>query len=114
MRIVSDINGLERVAGPDTEVLTFEESRYPARWARNLRLFKASLGADYLIIHFQLSEIVFFGVLLFLIPFHHCRLVTLDFFVEKPKSWQLPPVRWALGRVHKLLVYFRDSSRYQA
>jgi glycosyltransferase involved in cell wall biosynthesis len=114
MRIVSDIHGLERVAGPGTEVLTFSERDHPGRWGRNFRLLKAALRAGYLIIHFSLHEIVFFSVLLFLIPFQRCRLVTLDFFVVNPKPWQRPPVRWALGRVHKLLVYFRDTSRFEA
>ncbi len=43
----------------------------------------------------------------------NCRLVTLDFFVVRPPKWQLPVIRWALGRVYKLLVYFRDSASFE-
>jgi glycosyltransferase involved in cell wall biosynthesis len=111
---VSDIHGLERVAAPGTEVLTFSSRTYPGRWGRNFRLLKAALRADFLIIHFSLNEILFFGVLLFLLPFQRCRLITLDFFVVNPKPWQRPAVRWALGRIHKLLVYFRDSARFES
>jgi glycosyltransferase involved in cell wall biosynthesis len=111
MRIVSDIHGLERVAAPGVEVVTFSEQTHPDRWGRNFRLFKASTHADYLIIHFSLAEAVFFGAAL--LPFRRCRLVTLDFFVVNPKVWQRPAVLWALGRIHKLLVYFRDSARFE-
>jgi glycosyltransferase involved in cell wall biosynthesis len=114
MRIVSDIHGMERVAAPGTEVLTFSGRTHPGTWGRNFRLLRAALHADYLIIHFSLHEVFFFAALLFLIPFQRCRLVTLDFFVVNPKPWQRPPVLWALGRIHKLLVYFRDSARFEA
>jgi glycosyltransferase involved in cell wall biosynthesis len=112
MRIATDIHGLERVAAPGTVILDFPARTYPGRWGRNLRLLKAALSADYLVIHFSLNEVVFFSVLLFLVPFQRCRLVTLDFFVVNPKPWQRPLVRWALGRIHKLLVYFRDFARF--
>jgi glycosyltransferase involved in cell wall biosynthesis len=114
MRITTDIHGLERVAAPGTVIRGFPAQTRPGRWGRNFRLLKAALSSDYLVINFSLYEVTFFSVFLFLIPFHQCRLVTLDFFVVNPKPWQRPLVRWALGRIHKLLVYFRDNARFQA
>ena len=113
MRVVSDIHGLERVAGPDTHVQVFSQQGSPKRWPRNFALFRAALTADYLVIHFSLIEVVFFAVALFLLPVGHCRLVTLDFFVVRPRKWQLPVVRWTMRRVYRMLVYFRDSERFE-
>lgn len=109
MRVVSDIHGLERAAGPDTEVVVFSHQSCPNRWKRNVSLRRAARSADYLVIQFSLIEVVFFAALLG----RRCRLVTLDFFVVRPPRWQLPVVRWALGRVYKLLVYFRDSTSFE-
>ena len=112
MRIATDIQGIERVAPPGISVNSFSRENFPARWPRNLRLLKAALRADYLVIHFSLVEVLFFATLLFVIPFARCRLVTLDFFVLSP-AWLQPLVRWSLRRTYKMLVYFRDSSRFQ-
>lgn len=108
MRVVSDIDGLERAAGPGTEVVVFSHRYCPNRWKRNLTLLRSARPADYLVIQFSLVEVVFFAALS-----GHCRLVTLDFFVVRPPKWQVPVIRWALGRVYKLLVYFRDSTSFE-
>src|SRR5256885_7103375 len=113
MRIVSDIPGIERVAPSGISIRTFTLEGFPVRWARNVRLLKAAIHADYLVVHFSLLEVLFFTILLFVIPFQRCRLVTLDFFVLSPPAWLQPLVRWSLGRIYKMLVYFRDSSRFQ-
>jgi glycosyltransferase involved in cell wall biosynthesis len=109
MRMVSDIDGLERAAGPGARVVVCSHQSCPNRWKRNLRLLRAARSAEYLVIQFSLIEVVFFAALL-----GRCRLVTLDFFVVRPPKWQLPVIRWALGRVYKLLVYFRDSASFEA
>src|SRR5581483_11023911 len=83
------------------------------RWGRNFRLLRGALGADWLVINFSLPEVLFFTIWLYAIPFHRCRLATLDFFVVRPRSWMRPLVRWALRRIDLLLVYFRDSSKFQ-
>ena len=113
MRIVSDIQGIEGVAPPGTLVATFSRESFSSRWPRNFRLLNAAIHADYLVIHFSLPEVLFFAVLLFLIPLQRCRLVTLDFFVLSPPAWLQPLVRWSLAHTYKMLVYFRDSSRFQ-
>jgi len=113
VRIVSSIQGLERVAASGTTVITCSARTFPNRWLRNLRLFRYALGAECLIIDFALPEVIFFTALLFLIPFHKCRLYTLDFFVIRPKRWQLPIVKWSLRRIDKMLVYFRDSTQFE-
>jgi glycosyltransferase involved in cell wall biosynthesis len=113
MRIVTDIDGLERVAPPGTFVTAFSAQSFPARWNRNLHLLKAALRADYLIIHFSLVEVLCFTMVLFVIPFQRCRLVTLDFFVIEPPRRLRPLVCWSLSRIDQMLVYFRDSSRFE-
>lgn len=113
MRIATDIDGLERVAPRDISITAFPAEKFAARWKRNLHLLKAAFAADYLIIHFSLIEVLFFATLLFIVPFHRCRLVTLDFFVIAPPAWLRPIVRWSLSRIDKMLVYFRDSSAFE-
>lgn len=113
MRIATDIDGLERVAPRDVSITAFHAEKFPIRWNRNLHLLKAAFAADYLIIHFSLVEVLFFATLLFIVPFHRCRLVTLDFFVIEPPAWLRPFVRWSLSRIDKMLVYFRDSSPFE-
>src|SRR5665213_375993 len=113
MHVVSNVPGLERVAGPGTDVTVFSHQSCPKRWARNFALLRAALRADYLVIEFSLLEVEFFAVLLFLIPAGHCRLVTLDFFVAPKRKWQLPATRWALRRIHRMLVYFRNSETFE-
>jgi glycosyltransferase involved in cell wall biosynthesis len=56
---------------------------------------------------------MFFTLFLCIIPFHRCRLTTLDFFIGQPKPWMLPLIRWSLGRVNRFLVYFKDSSIFE-
>jgi glycosyltransferase involved in cell wall biosynthesis len=113
MRIISDIHGLDRVAAYGTTILTVSSRTCSGRWPRNLRLLKSALTADYLIIHFGLPEVIFFAASLFLLPFHKCRLVTLDFFVPQPKRWQRSVIGWSLRRIEKMLVYFRDTGRFE-
>jgi glycosyltransferase involved in cell wall biosynthesis len=113
VRIVSDIHGLERAAVSGVEVTTFSREQYPNRWLRNLRLLRRALGADYLVIHFSFLEVLLFNAILLVIPFQRCRVMTLDFFVSVPKPSLMPFIRFALDRTALLLVYFRDSSRFQ-
>ena len=113
MRIATDIDGLERVAPRDVSITTFPAEKFPSRWNRNLRLLKVAFTADYLIIHFSLVEVLFFTVSLFIVPFHRCRLVTLDFFVIAPPAWLRSFVRWSLSRIDEMLVYFRDGSPFE-
>jgi glycosyltransferase involved in cell wall biosynthesis len=112
-RVISDIQGLGRVAAPGCGVVVVSQEVCGNRWLRNMKLLRSAIFADYLVVHFALPEVVFFSLLLFLIPFGRCRLVTLDFFVVRPASWQLPLVRWSLRRIETLLVYFRDSARFE-
>lgn len=113
MRVISDIHGLERVAPAGVTVVTCTEQACPQRWKRNLQLLKAALKSDFLVIHFSLPEVLFFTVLLFVIPLQRCRVVTLDFFVVAPKWYLQGLVRWSLRRVDRMLVYFYDSKRFQ-
>ncbi len=110
MRIATDIQGLERVAPSDLVVTSLPASQVPARWKRDLLLLLAALRSRHLVIHFSLPEVVFFSVILFLVPFNRCRITTLDFFAGDIRPWLKPAARWALGRVARFLVYFKDSS----
>jgi|SRR5581483_8664062 len=114
MRITTNIHGLERVAPPGTKVRAFPREQFPATLDRNLRILGSALGSDHLILHFSLWDVLFFSVALFLIPFHHCKLTTLDFFVGDPSPARLPLLRWSVNRVDRLLVYFRDCSVFEA
>ncbi len=113
MRIATDISGLERVVPPHVSVTAYSAESVPNRWKRNLALLLAALRSDHLVIHFMLPEVMFFATFLFLIPFHSCRLTTLDFFIGEPAPSLLPFVRWSLRRVTRFLVYFRDSSMFE-
>jgi glycosyltransferase involved in cell wall biosynthesis len=121
LNIVTEIPALPRVAPPGSRVVCFPPDRGSARswnrWLRNLRLLRASLRADYLVIHFSVPEVVFFCSLLALLPGARCRVVTLDLFVEKlfsrKRSPCTPLLLWALRRVHRFLVYFRDTRLFE-
>lgn len=113
MKITTDIHGLARVAPPGTIVAEYSASNCPSRWKRNFRLLGSALGSDHLAIHFDLTEVFFFTFLLWLIPFHHCKLTTLDFFIGEPKGLRRALLRRALSRIDRLLVYFKDSAAFE-
>jgi glycosyltransferase involved in cell wall biosynthesis len=113
MKIVSDIHGLDRVAPPGDIVTVFSAEITPGRWKRVWRLLRASLSADYLVIHFSLYEVLLLTTALSLVPGCRCRLVSLDFFAINPPAWLLPWVRWCFQRTAVMLVYFKDSRRFE-
>jgi glycosyltransferase involved in cell wall biosynthesis len=111
--ITSDIHGLERVAGPDTQVRVFSSTSYPGKWIRRLRLLLSAWRSDHLVVHFSLPDVLFFTALLRILPGHHCRLTTLDFFVGDLTGTRRHVIRWSLRRVHRFLVYFKDSAVFE-
>ncbi|BDC53185.1 hypothetical protein F183_A55000 (plasmid) [Bryobacterales bacterium F-183] len=112
IRIASELDGLERLAPPGVEARCLSSNQEPNRWKRNLRLLRMAYSSDHLLIHFHLVEVLFFVLALWVWPFHRCKLSTLDYFVIRvPKSAEWL-VNWAMRRVHKYLVYFRDSRRF--
>ncbi|HYU77779.1 MAG TPA: glycosyltransferase [Vicinamibacterales bacterium] len=113
MRITSDVHGLERVARSPDSVHAFSAVDYPGGWNRRLRLLFSALESDHLVLHFALPDVLLFSTLLTLLPFHRCRLTTLDFFVGELAGARLFAVRWALRRVHRCLVYFKDTSVFE-
>jgi glycosyltransferase involved in cell wall biosynthesis len=113
LRIATDIYGLERVAPAGTVVRNFSAERYPSAWKRRLRLLLAALASDHLVINFSLPDAIWFTAGLALVPFHRCRITTLDFFVGDPRGWRLKLAAWSLRRIDRLLVYFKDSSVFQ-
>jgi glycosyltransferase involved in cell wall biosynthesis len=94
-------------------VVTIPARHVPGRWKRNFLLLISAVRSQHLVIHFSLPEVIFFSVFLTLIPFHRCRITTLDFFAGEVRPWLLPPVRWSLKRVSRFLVYFRDSTVFE-
>lgn len=104
---------MERAAQPGDAIATYPAGRYPSTWRRRLLLLRACARSDYLVIHFHFSEILFFAAALALPPFRGCRIVTLDFFVGRLDGARLLPIRWALGRVHRFLVYFKNSAIFE-
>lgn len=113
LRIATDIHGLERVAPEGAVVHNFPASQYPSLWKRRIRLLLAARASDHLVIHFSLPDVIWFTAALALVPFHRCRLTTLDFFVGNPRGWRLKLARWSLRRVDRMLVYFKDSSVFE-
>jgi glycosyltransferase involved in cell wall biosynthesis len=113
LRIATDIHGLERVAPAGTVICNFSASRYPSAWERRFRLLRAALGSDHLVIDFSLPDAIWFRAALGLMPFHRCRITTLDFFVGDPRGWRLKLAGWTLRGIDRMLVYFKDSSVFQ-
>jgi len=105
---------VKRVAPPEVTVVAYPEKEVPSHWKRKFLLFISALRSDHLLIDFNFSDVALFSLGLFLFPFHRCRITTLDFFVRDPSEKTKPFVSWALSRVSRFLVYFRDSSRLQA
>jgi glycosyltransferase involved in cell wall biosynthesis len=58
---------------------------------------------------------MFFTVLLALIPFHRCRLTTLDFFIGSLERRGLRGalIGWSLRHTDRFLVYVKDSSMFE-
>ena len=110
MKVTTDIRGLARVTGPETEVFEFSSEQVPGRWKRNVLLLSSALRSQHLVIHFSLPEVMFFAIFLFLVPFNKCRITTLDLFVGDLPLWAMPFVRWCTNRVSRFLVYFRDTT----
>ena len=94
-------------------VRAFPAELYPAAWIRRFRLLGAALGADELVLHFSLPDITFFAIAFTLLPFHRCRMTTLDFFVGPLRGVRPLLIRWSLRHVHRFLVYFKDSRVFQ-
>ena len=113
LRITTDIHGLERVAPAGTVVHGFPASQYPSHWKRRVRLLLSALASDHLVIHFSLPDAIWFRAVLAMVPFHRCRITTLDFFVGDPRGWRLRLAAWSLRRIDRMLVYFKDSSVFQ-
>ena len=113
MRVATDITGLERVASPGDVIQAFPAAQYPSPLGRRLRLLKASLGADHLVLHFSLPDIIFFASVFAFLPFRRCRITTLDFFVGPLHGARLHLIRWSLRSVDRFLVYFKDSRPFE-
>src|SRR4051812_9456399 len=94
-------------------VRSFPPAAWPSRPKRLLRLFTSALVSDHLLVHFALSDVMLFTLMLALVPFHRCRLTTLDFFIGSPRQSRKPLIRWCLNHVDRLLVYFRDGSAFE-
>jgi glycosyltransferase involved in cell wall biosynthesis len=114
LRIVTDITGLDRVAGEAMKVRVYPSARYRREWTLRLRLLLAALRSDHLVFNFSSARMLFFVVALAIIPFHRCRLTTLDFFVGPLQGARLRLLRWSLRRVDRLLVHFKDSRIFQS
>ena len=94
-------------------IRSFPAAAWPNRPKRLLRLLAAALASDHLVVHFALSDVMFFALILAFVPFHRCRLTTLDFFIGSPRRSRKPLIRWCLNHVDRLLVYFRDARAFE-
>jgi len=94
-------------------VLVYRAPQPPSGWAQRLRLLRAAFRADHLVLEFSLPDVMFFAIALSLLPFHRCRITTVDFFVGVPRGLRFQLARWSLRRVDRFLVYFKDSRVFQ-
>jgi len=113
LRITTNISGLERVAADGVTIRAYLSEQWPNSIGRNLRILKAALQSDHLVLHFSLYEVMFFAVMLKITPFQQCRLTTLDFFIGDSRPLLLPLISLCLRRVDRFLVYFKDSSVFE-
>jgi glycosyltransferase involved in cell wall biosynthesis len=113
LRITTDIHGFERITVPGTIVRAFPAADWPNRPKRLFRLLMAAVSSDHLVVHFALADVMFLVTMLAVIPFHRCRLTTLDFFIGSPPVSRRPMIRWCLNRVDRMLVYFRDAGVFE-
>jgi glycosyltransferase involved in cell wall biosynthesis len=117
MRIVTDIEDLDREAPADVGVFVYGERSTPSRWLRLAKIYWRSWRCDYAVLHFDPPSALLLGLLLWATPFRHCRLVTLDLFVDE-NQWagrrmRASLYRFLLRRIHLFLVFVRDTSRHQ-
>lgn len=111
--IATDIEDLEHFAPLGTTVHSFSRRQYPSSLGKRLRLLRAALDSDHLVIDFSLPDVLWLTAALALLPFHRCRITTLDFFVGNQHGWRLKLTAWSLRRVDRFLVYFKNSSFFQ-
>jgi glycosyltransferase involved in cell wall biosynthesis len=105
---VTNVAIIEGVAPADVIVHAFAERRGMAHLWDNIRILFDALRADYVLLHFTLQDVIFFAVMLTLIPFHRCRLEMLDFFVVQKRRPLSYLIRWSIKRVDKIFVFFKD------
>ena len=103
---------MERVAPPGAIVRAYPAAQYPSAWSRRLRMFFSALRSDHLILNFSLPDVLFFTVMLAVVP-RRCRITTLDLFLGPLRGRRLRVMRWSLHRVDRLLVYFKNSRVFQ-
>lgn len=102
MRIATDIAGLDRNAPAGIRIQVIP--------GRILALIREARQSQMLIVHFSLMRVILLAVGL---SGSRCKLVTLDFFTASTRWWLRSIASWALRRVHLMLVYFRDTSRFE-
>jgi glycosyltransferase involved in cell wall biosynthesis len=84
-----------------------------AGWVDRLRYFFRSSRCDYLILEHELSTLMLYGVLQWVLPFHRCRLVSVDTKLAPPRgfkariAWRLKII--GLRGIHLHVLHFRDT-----
>jgi len=104
MRILTNIWQLREAAPPGVSVSALALHTPFDR----LRLLWETRRADFLVIHFTLPDVLLAALAATL--WRRCRIVTLDLFLPA-RAGAL--IRWALGKVTRFLIYFRDTRAAQ-
>jgi glycosyltransferase involved in cell wall biosynthesis len=116
LRVITNLPGLESAAVPGVDIVTEpwpSEAGGQAPW----QAFRRSFGCDYILLNGSPHHLLVLALLKLLAPFNRCRIVALDILLSRPRSGServKTSVRgWLLRRVHRILLYYRDTSAIQ-
>lgn len=116
IRIVSNVEGLDRTITPDDNVV-HESFPYSEDWGGAWALVKKCAGADLVIWNGDPKKLLLPCLLKFFPPLFRFRLVSIDLVLRTPrtpKARLLACVRKALlSRVDRFILYFKDVRGYE-
>lgn len=117
LTIISNFENLDRHDHPDIEV---ELIKYPTSVSLSKRVLTAmrlSRQADYILLNGRTHDLFAMALLRILLPFQHCKLVSVDLMLSSPRSISARLLHWikvlALKRVDFFILYFQNTSGYE-
>ncbi len=117
LRVITNLPGLGAADIPGVEIAA---EPWPSTRGLKapLEAFRRSFGADYILLNGSPHHLLVLALLKLFTPFHRCRIVALDILLSQPRSFSdrvKTSLRgWLLRRVHRILLYYRDTSQIQA
>lgn len=114
LRVMSNFHTLQ---GDFPGMGEIELVKYPqdeVGWKDRFRLFFKSFKCDYLLVMYEFPTLLLFGLLKIILPFHKCRLVSVDTILNTPRGFAqklMHPLKvLALKKVHLHLMFFHNTS----